>query len=121
MWMRVSSRYPVYRLHDVLSSKRCHSCNMSGNWRQQDGGIRLVFARAGKERYLKGWRRLWWLKIWSYHYYQIAMMQGKSRPLAAMGNLAGSFLLWPVFPDRSDLLQKPLSRLRLLGWILKGL
>jgi len=120
MWMRVSARHRVYRLKEVLSSKRSHADNMSGNWRQQDGGIRLVFARAGKEGYLQGLRRLWWLKIWSYHYYQLAMMQGKAKPLTAVGTLAGSFLLWPAFRDHRDFLEKPLFRLRLLGWILKG-
>lgn len=120
LWVRVSARHRVHRLPDVLSSKRCHASNMSGNWRQQDGGIRLVFARAGEQGYLRGWRRFWWLKIWSYHYYQLAMMQGTSNPIMAVGNLARSILLWPVFPDRKNFDQKPLFRLRLLGWIVKG-
>ena len=120
MWVRISARHRIHRLGRVLSSKRSHRENMSGNWRQQDGGIRLVFAKAAKAGYLQGWKSVFWLKIWSYHCYQLAMMRGRSEPLAAILDLLCSFALWPAFFDYQAFQQKPLFRLRMLLWILRG-
>jgi len=120
MWVRISARHRIHRLGRVLSSKRSHRENMSGNWRQQDGGIRRVFSNAASAGYLQGWKRLWWLKIWAYHYYQLAMMRGRSEPLPAILDLLYSFALWPAFFDHRALGQKALFRPRMLFWILRG-
>lgn len=120
MWVRMANRHRVHRLGRTLSSKRGHNHNMSANWRQQDTGIRRVFCKAAQAGYLKGWKRLWWLKIWSYHFYQLAMMRGRSQPLPAVLDLFASFTLWPAFFDYQTLDQKPLFRLRMLFWILRG-
>ncbi|MBU6300857.1 MAG: glycosyltransferase family 2 protein [Verrucomicrobia bacterium] len=120
MWVRIASRHRVHRLGRVLSSKRGHSHNMSANWRQQDTGIRRVFSKASQANYLTGMARIWWLKIWSYHFYQLAMMRGRTQPLAAILDLGFSFMLWPAFFDYPSLDQKPLFRLRMLLWILRG-
>jgi hypothetical protein len=48
------------------------------------------------------------------------MMRGRSQPPAAILDLGLSFLLWPAFFDYPNLDQKPLFRLRMLIWILRG-
>jgi glycosyltransferase involved in cell wall biosynthesis len=119
MWVRIARDHRIHCLATSLSSKRCHSSNMSGNWRQQDGGIRLVFEKARRDRALRGLQTIFWLKIWSYHYYQLAMMQATSVPFQALANLARSILLWPLHLDRRHLGQKLLFRLRMAFWILR--
>jgi len=120
MWVRLAHHHRIHCLASDLSSKRCHSSNMSGDWRRQDAGIRLVFAKARRARALTGLQAICWIKIWSYHYYQLAMMQATSVPIAALANLARSTILWPLHRDRIQLGQKPLFRLRMAFWILRG-
>lgn len=123
MWIRLSTRHRLWFQAEVLSSVRRHGTNMSLVWKRQSAAIRSVLHKAERAGCLRGPKRFLWIKVWSFYWYQIAMMQGANDPNArgqALWNLLRSTLLWPAFPDYRRLDEKFMFRLRLAIWILRG-
>ena len=119
MWIRIAQKFRIYRLNNPLSSVRRHGSNMSSDGRRQSDAIKQVHQKAWQQGYLKGWQSIYWLKIASFFQFQKAMMIGHLTPIAAIGHLALSLSLWPVFGDRKKLGHLSLFRLRLTSRIIR--
>ena len=119
MWIRISQKYRIFRQNTPLSSVRRHGSNMSSDGIRQSNAIKQVHQKAWQQGYLKGWQFIYWLKIASFFQFQKAMMTGHLTPIAAIGHLALSLSLWPVFGDRKKLGHLSLFRLRLTSRIIR--
>lgn len=119
MWLRLSYRYRLYRLGAVGFEIRRHGDNMSGSGCRQALAMARVLAKAGEAGALRGWRRIFWLKVWAHYGYQRALLESSNSLAVALFRLAASCVLWPVFSDWRALGQKrPWFRLRTMGWLL---
>ena len=119
MWIRISRKFRIWRQDLPLSSVRRHENNMSSDGSRQSDAIKQIHQKAWQQGYLQGGQFIYWLKVASFFQFQKAMMTGHTAPIHAIGNLAISVSLWPIFADRKKLGQPTFFRVRLIMRIIR--
>lgn len=120
MWIRISSKYRIFRLGEKLSQVRRHDGNMSGNGPRQARFIRQVLLKAYKADIIQSGLRIYWLKILSYFLYQRAILEAKNGLFIMILRILTSMILWPYHSDWEELGKKrPLFRIRMIVWLIR--
>lgn len=120
MWIRISGRCRIFRLSEKLLEVRRHGKNMSSNGLRQAACIRQVLLKAYRSDVIKGWHRIYWMKIISYYLYQIAILDTQKSLIVNCLYIFISILLWPFHADWKELGKKsPLFRVRMIVWLIK--
>lgn len=120
MWLRISLQYKIHFLSRPLYRVRRHSGNMTSQVYRQIESIGQVLQKAGRGRYLRGVRRIFWLKIYSYLHFESSLMLYANSRTRGYWCLLRSALLWPCFLDRKHLGQPSLFRWRALARFVLG-
>jgi glycosyltransferase involved in cell wall biosynthesis len=115
MWIRMAARYRVFLHHDRLMLFRRHSGSMSKHADRMKENIRKVLVNSYEQRFVPRWRLFFWMRVWSFYYFQTAWMYyEEGRRSAAVRDLLQSLLFWPCFSKPQPLNEPVLFRLRSL-------
>ena len=113
MWIRIGTRFRIRYLGAPMVLIRKHSSNMSKHADRMRLNMRRVIGKAYAARVVAPWNVVFWLRVLSIFYFQNAWMQfDEGRYWKAVRDGAASLLLWPWFPDRRDLNEPALFRIR---------
>jgi glycosyltransferase involved in cell wall biosynthesis len=119
MWIRVATRFRLFRVADSLVLRRVHGSNMSRHSARQSETKRRVIGRAFRMGVIPRWNIPFWLRVWSVYLFQSGLMYHDERaPFPAVVRLIGSILAWPWFADPFDIDQPRLFRLRAIARVL---
>ncbi len=120
MWIRISVCHRLFLLDDVLVYIRSHGSNMSSNGDRMKANMRKVLRKSFQNEVVPRSRLLFWLQVAGVYYYQTSLLfNGGRRRGQAFLDAIKSLCFWPV-PYRSEVIDSPVSlvRLRLLCRIL---
>ncbi len=119
MWIRIAAHRRVWFVGRPLGLIRRHPENMSKNAKRMKQNSRTVLVKAYRERAVPRSDIPFWLRVFSVHYFQIAWTHFDERRLAcAFTYMFLSLALWPCFLDVRTIYERPLFRLRSLGYFL---
>lgn len=113
MWIRVGSRFRIRYLGTPQALIRKHTSNMSKHADRMRVNMWRVIAKAYAARVVPWWNAVFWLRVASLFFFHNAWMRfDEGRSWGALSDAALSLLLWPVFPDRRELNEPVLFRVR---------
>ncbi len=113
MWIRVGAKFPLFLQSDRLAVIRRHRTSMSRNAGRMKANIHRVLDKSKTNGLVPANDSGFWRRARAFMYFQTAWMyyeQGER--LAALRDLALSWLWWPVFADPNLLNEPKLFRLR---------
>jgi len=113
MWIRIGSRFRIWHIGAPQVLIRKHTSNMSKHADRMRVNMWKVIGKAYAARVAPWWNFVFWLRVTSIFYFQNAWMRfDEGRFLGALSDGALSLVLWPAFPDRSELNEPSLFRIR---------
>ena len=115
MWLRIAAHHRIFLLADRLAVVRRHPTSMSRDADRMRNNMSQVLRYAYEHGIVSRREVFFWLKVYSFFYFQTAWMYGdQCRRAKALRELFLSVLLWPCFFRPSRFNEPPLFRVRSL-------
>jgi glycosyltransferase involved in cell wall biosynthesis len=123
MWIRATAAgFRFYFIGEPLAVLRRHRVNMSKDAERMKANSRTVLVNAFRRNAVPRWNLHLWLRVFSIHFFQIALTHfDQGLQSRALRYLLSSWLIWPFFVRPAKVHETHLFRLRTFARFCRGM